>query len=346
MTHIDKLAVFVLCASFMGDVLGVSPALAPDQEYAALSSAPTYLYKDKDGQPYALQIEYMPGEPATDQSKGTGSWYHLWKKYLNTGDIASLASRGAEIRYLPDIEVADTDSKGGRQTKALDNCTTTSQVPSDFNIYFNSGTQAVMGNVGLCLTDSRPPGATTQWIAFYLMTYKYFGQGAHAPVIPWFKNTLHGHGIYFGDTSSSPCLNGQDARYHTRMEGWSQWFGHQNEPNTPLWTATGTAFTDTCGATLADTWTPGYPVYTYYLVEIHASIDQWVQYSVKKKVGSTWVTITGPMSRNLTYTTWPTGPGVFDLHATGVFIGSVVDLQHGYPNDWIIGIRSFSTGWF
>jgi hypothetical protein len=229
----------------------------------------------------------------------------------------------------------DVDDSGP-QPKYIETCNATT-IPTDFNIFSDGG--VVYGNVGVCLTNTRPPGTHTQWIDFIVYTANYFGAGDHTPVVPWFKHTLHGHGMYFGDTSASACTNGQDARYNTRMEGWSQWFGYESQPG-PYWTSTGTYFSDTCGATWQDGW---YPPFATYNVDVHASDGQWVQYYVRKWNSSTysWDTVTGPLVRNLTYSSWPTGPGVFDSSANGIFIGST-----GSGSSWTIAIRSLAVGWF
>lgn len=324
-------AVAVFCAALFTTASAAPVPLQGEHLRQTHGSAPTYVHKDKEDQVYALQL-------GVAQGKSGESEYRLWKKYLNEDDFKALSAMGASLRYLPDLDIGDS----GTGIYAIDQCTTT-QFPTDFNIQYVNG--SVVGNVGVCQTNTRPPGTHTQWLDFVVFTWNYYGNAAHTPVVPWFKSTIHGHGMYFGDTSTYPCLNGQDTKYNTRIEGWSQWYGFDPGPSS-YWTSTGPSLTDTCGATWVDGWVPGNYVTTQYNVNVHASDGQWVQYLVNRWNGAAWVTHTPPVVRNMTYSSWPTSPGVFDPAANGMFIGSTPPLGQGVGGNWTIAIRSLTVGWF
>ncbi len=114
---------------------------ADDNILETRASAPTYLYRDKSGRAYALQL---PGD-GDDR---------LSRHYLSLDDFASLRGSGVHIGYLPE----HPDDSVGPCTDA--------DFPADFNLVYVDG--VVYGNIGLCRTNSRPLGANTQVVDFVL----------------------------------------------------------------------------------------------------------------------------------------------------------------------------------
>lgn len=323
--------------------VATGPCIASDAIDGAISpsavqNAPIYLYRDKAGLTFALQVQ-------PDLQRPSG--YRVYKHYALPEDIVDLRARGVTIDHLPYDDDDDDDQRGPRAaTKSADTCTTT-HYPTDFNITYANG--VVWGNVGVCQTDSRPPGTNTQVVDFEVFSENYKGKGAHTPVVLWFKRTLHGHGMYFGDTSSYECSNGQPSSYNTRVEGWSLWHTPDpgDPPTGPYWSSTELNFNDTCGAPWDDGWIVALGVVTTkYRVNVHASSGQWVQYLVDRWNGSSWVTHTPPVVKNVTYSNWttPAGPGTFDASANGLFIGSTPPTVSA--STWTIGIRALTVGWF
>lgn len=302
-----------------------------------MSSAPIYLYKNKDGIVYTLHLQYV------ERLEG-GPEYRLSKKYLFPEHFRALQEMGASIAYLPDIELGPEDAL---QTKAGGNQCNATSFPRDFNIGYDASTQTVFGTVAVCQVNSRPSGTHTQYVDFVMFSSNYKYSDAHTPVALWFKSTLHGHGMYFGDTSSYACLNGQTSEYNTRVEAWSQWEGY-GPGFSSRWNSSGPYFTDTCGTALEDGWNiPLGIVTTQYNINVHASDGQWVQYSVNRWTGSSWVSHTAPVVKNVTYSSsWPTGPGEFDPSANGLFIGTTEPLGPGHGGSYTMGIRSLTVGWF
>ncbi len=293
-------------------------AVATDFGHQSVGSAPVYLFRDSAGSAYALELP----EP-TDAT--------LAKHYVTPREFAALADLGATIAYLPEYP----DSAIGPCTSA--------EFPHDFNIAFVEG--VVFGNIARCDPGGRPSGADRQSVGFLLFTHGYQAQAAHTVVIPWFKNALHGHGIYFGDTSSFPCHDGQDATFNTRIEGWSEWPGFGPAKN-PYWTSTGPSESQTCGTPMSDGWNLNSGVVTTaYEVSVRATADQWVRYEVRRWDGSAWTTHTPPLMRDMRYAGWPSGPGVFDEAANGFMIGSTGPLGTTSGTPWTIGIRELSVVW-
>lgn len=203
----------------------------------------------------------------------------------------------------------------------------------------------MFGNIARCDPGGRPSWASSQRVEFVVFTSGYRAQAAHTVVIPWFKNALHGHGIYFGDTSAVPCADGRDATFNTRIEGWSQWSGF-GPPANPYWTSTGPLETTTCGTPMQDGWSPDSGIVSAaYRIRIRASADQWVRYEVRRWDGSAWALHTPPLVRDLRYKDWPGGPGTFDPAANGLMIGSSGPLGAASGSRWMIGIRELSTAW-
>ena len=298
--------------------LGAAPAVAIDFRAQYAGSAPVYLLRDSAGSAYALEVP-GPGDST------------LHRHYVTAQEFAALAALGARIAYLPE----HPDSAIGPCTSA--------PFPQSFNIAFVEG--VVFGNIARCDPDSRPAGAYSQTVEFVLFTYAYAAQAAHTVVIPWFKNALHGHGIYFGDTSAIPCADGQDSTFNTRIEGWSEWSGF-GPAITPHWASTGPLETATCGTPMTDGWSPGTgTVTTAYEVSVRSTADQWVRYEVRRWDGSAWVVHTPPFVRDMRYADWPNGPGTFDPTANGLMVGSTGPLGSASGLPWMVGIRELSTTW-
>jgi hypothetical protein len=297
-------------------VAGFASAVDFDAQYVA--SAPVYLFKDAAGNAYALQL---PG--AGDSTLG--------RYYVTSDELAALARLGATIAYLPEHPDA-----------AIGPCTA-NELPRDFNIAFLEG--IVFGNVAQCAPGARPSFAHGQIIDLVVFTQGYARQAAHTVIIPWFKNALHGHGIYFGDTAAFPCATGEDATFNTRIEGWSQWSGF-GPSRTAYWTSTGPLERETCGTPLTDGWTSGSGAVTAaFEVSVRATDDQWVRYSVQRWDGSHWLPHTAPLVRDMRYTDWPNGPGTFDPTANGLLVGSTGPLGAASGSQWLIGIRELSSAW-
>lgn len=298
--------------------LVAASAAAVDFNAQYFGNAPVYLFKDGAGNPYALQL---PG--AGDSTLG--------RHYVTSGEFAALARLGATIAYLPEHPDA-----------AIGPCTA-NEFPRDFNIAFVEG--VVFGNVAKCAPDARPSWAHSQSVEFVVFTQGYARQAAHAVVIPWFKNALHGHGIYFGDTSAFPCAAGQDATFNTRIEGWSQWSGF-GPSRSARWTSTGPLERETCGTPMTDGWTPGSGTVTAaFKMSVRATDDQWVRYEVRRWDGSNWFPHTAPIVRDIRYADWPNGPGIFDPAANGLLVGSTGPLGAASGSNWVIGVRELSSAW-
>ncbi|HSQ81399.1 MAG TPA: hypothetical protein VLU54_09740 [Casimicrobiaceae bacterium] len=298
--------------------LAPTPAVATDFGAQYAGSAPIYLFRDGTGNAYALQLP-GPGDST------------LGKHYVTSGEFSALGALGATIAYLPEHPDA-----------AIGPCTS-ADFPRAFNIALIDG--IVFGNVAKCDPGGRPSWASSQTVEFVLFTFGYRAQAAHTVVIPWFKNALHGHGIYFGDTSAVPCADGRDSKFNTRIEGWSQWSGF-GLPTNPYWTSTGPLETATCGTPMTDGWSPSSGIVTTaYKVRVRATADQWVRYEVRRWDGSAWVVHTAPFVRDMRYTDWPDGPGSFDPAANGLMIGSTGPLGPASGSRWMIGIRELSTAW-
>jgi hypothetical protein len=309
----------VAIVSVIAAWLAALPAAALDLRAQFIGSAPVYLFRDLAGNAYALELP-APGGPA------------LGKHYLTSADFAALADLGATIAYLPE----HPDATIGPCTFA--------DFPANFNIAFVGGT--VFGNIAKCDPGGRPSGAQSQIVEFVLFTDGYDGQAAHTAVIPWFKNALHGHGIYFGDTSAYPCRDGQASTFNTRIEGWSQWSGY-GPSRGPYWTSTGPFESATCGTAMTDGWASRSGIVTAaYKVTVRASADQWVRYDVQRWNGAGWVVHTAPLARDMRYASWSNGPGTFDATANGFLVGSTgpsSGATSGPP--WVVAIRELSTTW-
>lgn len=316
------------------------------QMRALVHTAPTYLCQDKDGRPYALQLAYEP-EINPEQP------YRPWKAFLGDRHFAFLAEIDADIRYLPDIDIGQKSL-----LKADFNNCTNSSLSTDFNISFGGtgGDGIVYGNVGWCNPNGRPSGTHTQWVGLQVFSSNYSGQDAHTPVVAWFKSTLHGMGMFFGDQSSSACTNGQSASYNTRIEAFSAWQGYGPgetlrdpiNPDLTRWTASGGSMTDTCGLPWQDGWYLPFSPDVEYAETLQAADSQWTEYSVLRNTGSGWQSFVSAVVRNVNFNStppmWPTGaPGAFDASANGVMVGSTKGTTSG---SWIIGIRGLATGWF
>ena len=299
-------------------LLPATPSAAADLSQQFLVSAPIYLFLDRVGDAYALELP-----SANDRT--------LVRHYVTAAEFAALNQLGATIAYLPEHANA-----------AIGPCTS-ADFPRSFNIAFVEG--AVFGNIAKCDPDARPSWAKSQAIEFVLFTSGYRGQAAHTVVMPWFKNALHGHGIYFGDTSAIPCLNGQDATFNTRIEGWSQWSGF-GLPLNPYWTSTGPFEIETCGMPLFDGWTPGSGVVTAaFRLRVRATAEQWVRYEVQRWDGLAWVVHSAPFVRDMDYSHWRNGPGVFDASANGLLVASTGPLGPSSGQSWFIGVRELSATW-
>jgi hypothetical protein len=309
-THSVCRLVYVVAA-----YLASAPAFATDFHAQFANTAAVYLLRDRTGQSYALEL---PGPNDTT----------LARHYVTAREFTNLAALGLTIAYLPEHPDA-----------TLGPCTS-APFPRDFDIAFVDG--VVFGNVAKCDPNGRPVSATRQNVDFVLFTSGYKAQAAHTVVMPWFKNALHGHGIYFGDTSAFPCANGQDARYDTRIEAWSQWAG-SGPPRNPHWTSTGPAEAKTCGTSMDDGWTPANgSVAIAYDVHVRATEDQWVRYDVRAWDGRSWREHTSPIVRDMRYANWQ---GDFDPSANGLFIGSTGPLGASSGAAWVIGVRDLSVSW-
>jgi hypothetical protein len=352
-----RIAMIVSCmlACLSGIGYGADQSLSIEQLRTLAPTAPTYLYKDKDGRPYALQLAY---EPQINPEQP----HRPWKGFLGDQHFAFLAEIGADIRYLPDFDNDSPDIDIGQRSllKADKNNCMNATLPTDFNITYGGtgGSDMVYGNVGWCNPNGRPSGKHTQWVGLQVFSNNYSGQGAHTPVVSWFKSTLHGMGMIFGDTHTDACTNGQASYYNTRIEAWSTWQGYG--PGQPLhdhdhWTSSGTTMHETCGLPWQDAWILPFNPSIVYSAVIQSSDSQWTQYSVLRDTGSGFQPFVSAIVRNVNFTsiplTWPPavpggpslGPGVFDATANGVYVGSSAVAGSG---SWIVGIRALSTGWF
>lgn len=308
---------------------------------------PVYLYKDAEGRDYTLQ---MPSVDAAERPHGRGNG--LRKRYLVAEDRALLARTKLKVKYLPDLDLeaaADKANKIG--------CNGTLP-PTSYTMFGNGGEHSV-GSVAICkINVARPPNSHTHWIQLIVATYRVASNQVHVPVVAWFKPELHGHGMYFGDTSFFPCANnGQSAANNTRIEAWSQWPGYGPARSSPLWQSTGPSYSDTCGTAWLDTHIniDGTIQDTgrRYRVTVHANDGQAVMYSVDKRVGAgSWQVHTAPLWKNVTYAAnWPADPyfsgpvyGQFDSSANGLaLIGAT---SSGTAVSWFVAVTSLGTGWF
>jgi hypothetical protein len=293
----------------------IASAVATDLHVQSVASAPVYLLRDGAGLAYALEL---PGPDDTS----------LVRHYVSAREFADLAARGVRLGYLPE----HSDATSGPCTSV--------PFPRDFDIAFVEG--VVFGNIARCDINGRPPSATRQSVDFVLFTSGYRGQAAHTVVMPWFKNALHGHGIYLGDTSAFACANGQDASFNTRIEAWSQWSG-SGPPRKAHWTSTGPLESGTCGTSMSDGWKPSTgEVAVAYGVHVRATEDQWVRYDVQRWDGASWVEHTPPIVRDMRYATWG---GAFDASANGLLVGSTGPLGESSGASWIIGVRDLAITW-
>jgi len=292
-------------------IAGLANALAAP----SAATAPVYLLRDSAGQAYALEL---PGPRDTT----------LARHYVTPRELADLTALGVTIAYLPE----QSDATSGPCTSAA--------FPRDFNIAFVDG--VVFGNIATCDANGRPGVATRQSVDFVVFTSGYGGQAAHTVVMPWFKNALHGHGIYFGDTRAFACANGQDASFNTRIEAWSQWSG-SGPPRNAHWTSTGPLESRTCGVSMSDGWKPSTSEVTVaYAVHLRATEDQWVRYDVQRWDGASWVQHTPPIARDMRYADWG---GEFDASANGLLVGSTGPLGESSGAPWIIGVRDLAITW-
>lgn len=151
---------------------------------------PVYLYKDAEGRDYTLQV---PSVDAAERPHGRGNG--LGKRYLVAEDRALLARTKLKVKYLPDLDLeaaADKANKIG--------CNGTLP-PISYTMFGNGGEHSV-GSVAICkINVARPPNSHTHWIQLIVATYRVASNQVHVPVVAWFKPELHGHGMYFGDTS-------------------------------------------------------------------------------------------------------------------------------------------------
>lgn len=312
---------------------------------------PVYLYKDQEGREYT--IELVPGDE-TEHGRGKG----LRKRVLDGNDRALLARIKAKLEYLPDLFPGGDSVKSTKQV-----CTGTAPPPA-FTIMGSGGSNSV-GSIGVCnITPPKPPGAHTQWLQFSVGTYRVASNQVHVPVAAWFKPPMHGHGMYFGDTSSSACINnGQPSTYNTRIEAWSCWQGYGPARSSPYFQSTGFTYNDTCGVAWQDSF---YTINkalvdtnTRYRVTMHASDGQGVMYLVDRRTGTgPWISHTPAVWRNVTYgTSWPIDPnypgpvyGSFDPTANGVaFVGTSIPPTDGNPGttgSWFVQITNLATNWF
>ena len=182
---------------------------------------PVYIYKDKAGQDYTIEVPTQPGDE-------TGRGNALRKRLLTGQDRALLARTKAKVQYLPDLGLEDG---AAGQTKQRCNATLP---PTSYTIMGSGGSNSV-GSIGICkINIEKPANAHTHWMQFVVGTYRVVANQVHVPVIAWFKPELHGHGMYFGDTSASACINnGQPSAYNTRIEAWSQWAGQGPPRSSP-----------------------------------------------------------------------------------------------------------------
>ncbi len=339
-----KVVQVVVAALFASAALGAAPAIETITR-PTLDGAPTILYRDAGGRPYTLQLDYIPVTSAV------GS-YRLSKRYLESTDFAAAELAGLVFEYLPDVSIDDQTGKVSE--KSGGGCTHLNP-PTAFTISYVNG--QVTGNVYICGPKIGQPDATTQWVNFVMFTDSHWGASAHTPIVLRYKPTLHGHGIYHGDTSATvpptTCSNGETAYNNTRIEAWSQWPSGAGAYNT----STGPHLTDTCGMETQDGWNQATGiVWQKYQYNIHANnvydgaagfYRQWVAYGVDRWNGSTWVTHTPSISRDVTYSLWtsPGGAGVFDPNAIGIFIGTTGPLGSS-PGPYYIRVENFATGWF
>ncbi|HLX29727.1 MAG TPA: hypothetical protein VKV24_14700 [Casimicrobiaceae bacterium] len=306
-----------IVAVLLSSIAAASTA-AVDLSAQYSGTVPIYLFRDAAGKAYALELP-APGDSA------------LARHYVTSQELTALASLGTTIAYLPE----HPDASIGPCTSA--------DFPRDFDIVFVEG--VVFGNIAKCDPNGRPSGATVQSVEFVLFTQGYRAQAAHTAVMPWFKNALHGHGIYFGDTSAYPCASGADSTFNTRIEGWSQWRGF-GPPVNPYWTSTGPLENQTCGTPMIDGWTPSSGlVDAAYSISVRSTINQWVRYKVDRWNGSAWIVHMPPTVRDMRYADWPNGPGAFDVSANGLLIGSTGPLGASSGSPWMIGIRDLSVEW-
>ncbi|MBI3149372.1 MAG: hypothetical protein HYZ17_12755 [Betaproteobacteria bacterium] len=333
-------------------------ALEPDLDKASNSSRPiasddlpdmsdfppVYLYKDNEGRDYTLEM--IPAASIVHVEKSG-----LHRRLLDTKDHALLARTKVKVKYLPDPGVADSEVSQTKQT-----CNGTLP-PTSFTILGTGGAN-VLGSVGICkINIAKPANSHTHWIQFVVGTYRVASNQVHVPVAAWFKPQMHGHGMYFGDTSSSACINnGQPSTYNTRIEAWSVWPGYVVR-SSPYFQSTGYTYNDTCGMPWQDSFSTVNNALadngTRFRVTVHATDDQVVMYQVDRRIGSgNWLAHTPAVWKNVTYAThWPADPnfagpvyGQFDASANGLaFVGVPVLATAG---NWFVQISSVATGWF
>ena len=296
-----------------------------------------HLYKDKQGDRYALQVDF---------NEKSGS-YELYKHYITHEDDIYLEELGVKLKYLPDLnleypepvpvpDIQKTKKTGSIAMRATSfTCPSATTTASSITIQYNHVTGVIFGNIGICRTNTGGP-LKTHLIRYDVKTTDYDGQAAHTPTVAHFKHNnglAHGVGMYFGHANSMgivpyPCTHGQTSTHNTRIEFWS--YG---------W-STGTTLNGTCGTP----WNDG----TWYRVNLEArNINNYYQksrYYVRRWqwTGSGWniYTHTQPVEH---YMTVPN----FDPNVTGLLIASTgpMGAPIGPAKSWKIRIINLYTWW-
>jgi hypothetical protein len=303
-----------------------------------LQAAPVYFYEDSAGNLSRIAAYLEPG--------GT---LRVERVPVSAKEIDSLEAAGFSIATLPEALLsapsgAESSPPGGPEGATSGAC----PIPVNFNIAPN-GSGQIVGNQIFGSTN-RPPGVTTQWVDFDFFTYNYRGQPTHNPIIPFFKDTVHGWGGLIGNNSGAydPAGTyvgcGSNALFNSQIQGWYQ-LPDQGPPGGPNWRSKVYNGSDSCGAEMYDGyWDPN----SRYHMTVHASTGNWAAYEIKRYQDGVLVPHRPWTAIQVTRAPWPWNtdppqPSVppLDTSAQGLAILSIPG-----GSGWAIFFRNVNCGWF
>jgi hypothetical protein len=318
---------------------GVSAALEPTPQGEStappideLQAAPVYFYQDSAGNLSRIAAYLEPG--------GT---LRVERVPVSAKEIDSLEAAGFSIATLSDALLnapggAESSAPGGPESATSGVC----PIPANFGITAD-GSGNVYGNQ-IAGSTNRPPGVTTQWVDFDFYTRYYHGQPTHNPIIPFFKDTVHGWGAFFGNNSGSPDGCGSTALFNSQIQGWYQ-LPAGGPPGSANWRSKAYNGPDSCGSEMYDGY---YDSNNRYHMTVHASTGNWAAYEIKRYQNGVLVPHTPWKAIQVTREPWPWNdqppqPPVppLDSSAQGLAILSTPGGSY-----WTIFFHNVNCGWF
>lgn len=291
-----------------------------------LQNHPLYINEDSKGNLYRIELK---------QDKA--GVYDIIEIPVTDEEIKRLEADGQKILITPDSESL---SKG-----AVAAMSSSCPVPANFNLSISSN-GSVYGTQSF-LSTNRPSNTTTQWVVFEFFTKSYRGAGSHIPIVPFFKDALHGWGGFIGDNHGSSFGCGPNATFNSQIEGWYQLPPAPPSGQTTFsWRSKTFNGSNSCGNEMYDGWPGANP---YYRLIMHANTGKWVAYQIEKKVGGQWQAHTSWKALQVTSQNWPYNtpntpnapPPPLDTSSEGILVGPTPGVTNA-----IVFVKNFDCGWF